>query len=140
MNLVKLGERLLNDLKPHTLSETVYDLIYTRINRLTLLMVLKCMVIDAVDRRFLQVVDGYRCEFLDPERLLALSENQEYQMERGFIDEAVGKGDSCFAILDGHRLASYGWYSTRPTKVNEDLELQFDGRYVYMYKGFTHPN
>src|SRR5262245_7418224 len=38
MNLVKLGERLLNDVKTHTLSDTVYDLIYTRVNRLTLLM------------------------------------------------------------------------------------------------------
>ena len=56
MNLVKLGERLLNDVKTHTLSDTVYDLIYTRINRLTLLMALKCVAIDAVDRRFLQGV------------------------------------------------------------------------------------
>jgi ribosomal protein S18 acetylase RimI-like enzyme len=140
MNLVKLGERLLNDVKTHTLSDTVYDLIYTRINRLTLLMALKCVTIDAVDRSFLQGCEGYRRQFLDPATLLALSENPEYEIEKDFLDEAVGKGDSCFAIFDGDRLASYGWYSTKPTKVNEDLELQFDGRYVYMYKGFTHPN
>jgi len=42
MNLVKLGERLLNYVKTHTLSYTIYDIIYTRVNRLTLLMVLKC--------------------------------------------------------------------------------------------------
>jgi hypothetical protein len=140
MNLVRLGERLLNDVKTHTLSDTIYDLIYTRINRLTLLMALKCVAIDAVDRGFLQGCEGYRRQFLDPATLLALSENPEYEMEKDFLDEAVGKGDSCFAIFDGDRLASYGWYSTKPTKVNEDLELQFDGRYVYMYKGFTHPN
>jgi hypothetical protein len=140
MNLVKLGERLLNDVKTHTLSNAIYDLIYTRINRLTLFMALKCVAIDAVDRSFLQGCEGYRRQFLDPATLLALSENPEYEMEKDFLDEAVGKGDSCFAIFDGDRLASYGWYSTKPTKVNEDLELQFDGRYVYMYKGFTHPN
>jgi GNAT superfamily N-acetyltransferase len=140
MNLVKLGERVLNDVKTHTLSDTVYDLLYTRVNRLTLLMVLKCVSIDAVDRRFLQGCDGYRRQFLDPATLLVLSENPEYEMEKDFLDEALGKGDSCFAIFDGDRLASYGWYSTKPTKVNEDLELQFDGRYVYMYKGFTHPS
>jgi hypothetical protein len=140
MNLVKLGERLLNDVKTHTLSNAIYDLIYTRINRLTLFMALKCVAIDAVDRGFLQGCEGYRRQFLDPATLLALSENPEYEMEKDFLDEAFGKGDSCFAIFDGDRLASYGWYSTKPTKVNEDLELQFDGRYVYMYKGFTHPN
>src|SRR5262245_32497331 len=129
MNLVKLGERLFNEVKTHTLSDTIYDQIYTRVNRLTLLMVLKCVAIDAVNRGFLQGCDVYRPRFLDPATLLALSEDPEYEMEQDFLDEAVGKGDSCFAIFDGHRLASYGWYSTKPTKVNEDLELQFDGRF-----------
>jgi hypothetical protein len=140
MNIVELREQLLNDSKTYTLSDTVYDLIYKCVNRLAPLMVLKCVAIDAVDRKLLQVFDSYRCEFLDPERLLALSENREYQMGKDFLDEAISKGDECFAILDGHRIASYGWYSIKPTKVNEDLELRFDERYVYMYKGFTHPN
>src|SRR5262245_8001471 len=126
MSLVKLGERLLNGIKTHTLADTVYDLVYNGVNRLTLLMVLKCVAIDSVDRRYLQECDGYSGQFLAPSTLLALSENPEYEIEKDFLDEAVGKGDSCFAIFDGHRLASYGWYSTKPTKVNEDLELQFD--------------
>jgi hypothetical protein len=140
MDLVRLRERLLNDLKAHTVSDTVYDLFYRGVNRLAPLMVLKCIAVHTVDRRFLQAPGGYRCEFLDPERLLRLSENPEYQLGRDFLDEAIGKGDQCFAIFDAHRLASYGWYSIKPTKVNQDLELQFDKRYIYMYNGFTHPN
>jgi hypothetical protein len=140
MNLVELREQISNDSKTYALSSAVYDLIYRCFNHLTSLMVLKCVTIDAVDHKFLQGVNSYRCEFLDPERLSAISENREYQMDRDFLDEAISKGDECFAILDGHRLASYGWYSIKPTKVNEDLELRFDERYVYMYKGFTHPN
>jgi hypothetical protein len=122
------------------MSETVYNLIYKCVNRLTLFMVLKCLTIDTVDLRFLQGVEGYRCEFLAPATLKALSENREYQIEKIFLKEAMDKGDECFAFFDGHRLASYGWYSTTPTRVNEDLELRFDERYVYMYKGYTHPN
>ncbi|MBO0724016.1 MAG: GNAT family N-acetyltransferase [Blastocatellia bacterium] len=140
MNLVKLRERLLNDVKARGMSNTVYDLIYRGVNRFTPLMVLKCVAIDAVDRSFLEWTGAYRCEFLDQERLLRLSENPEYQIDRDFLDEAIGKGDACFAILDADRLASYGWYSTSPTKVNKDLELQFGERRVYMYNGFTHPN
>ncbi len=140
MNIVRRGERFLNDLKTYSLSETFYNLIYKCFNRFTLFMALKCVAIDTVDRRFLQGAEGYRCEFLDPATLLALPENREYQMEKNFLHEAAGKGDECLAIFNGHCLASYGWYSTKPTMVNEDLELHFDERYVYMYKGFTHPN
>jgi hypothetical protein len=138
MNLVNLVERRLNSARMTPLSDIFYDIIYKCVNRLTLLMVLKCVTIDTVDPKFLQGGDGYICEFLNAERLLTLPESREYQIERDFLYEAIDKGDECFAIFDGHRLASYGWYSTRPTKMNEDLELHFDERYVYMYKGYTH--
>jgi len=72
MSLVKLGERLLNGMKTHMLADTVFDLVYTGVNRFTLLMVLKRVAIEAVDRRFLQGCDGYRPQFLDPATLLAL--------------------------------------------------------------------
>jgi hypothetical protein len=103
-------------------------------------MVLKCLTIDTVDRRFLDPSDRYTCEFADPGLLRALAANREYEMTSDFLDEAIGKGDACFVILDGDSLASYGWYATKPTKVNDDLELRFAEEYVYMYKGFTHPD
>ncbi len=49
------------------------------------------------------------------------------------------KGDYCYAILDGEKLASYGWYSTKPTSINPELVLYFNDQWVYMYKGYTHP-
>jgi Acetyltransferase (GNAT) family len=133
-------ERLSTRANTYPLSATAYDLVYKSVNRLTLLMVMKCLTIDTVDRGFLQRGGTYTCAFLDAERLRTLSESREYELERDFLDEALSKGDQCLAILDGDRLASYGWYSTKPTKVNEGLEINFDERYVYMYKGFTHPS
>lgn len=103
-------------------------------------MVLKCITIDVPDPGFLSNNNGYLCQFLDPERLMDLSKNQEYQLEREFLSEALSKGDDCFVILDGDRLANYGWYSNKPTKVSQELELRFDERYIYMYNGYTHPN
>jgi len=140
MNLVKIREHLLNSLKTHGLSDTVYDFGYRGFNHLTLFMVLKCLMIDTADRKFLQSKNGYTCEFLDPENLMVLSKNPEYQLKRNFLEEAIGKGDECFAILDGGSLASYGWYASRPTKVSDELELHFNEGYVYMYNGYTHPN
>jgi acetyltransferase (GNAT) family protein len=140
MKLDNLREQLSKRANTQTVSATAYDLAYKSVNRLTLLMVMKCLTIDTVDRGFLQRNEKYAYEFLDAERLRTLAENPEYEMKRDFLDEAIAKGDACFAILDGDRLASYGWYSNTPTKVNADLEINFDERYVYMYKGFTHPS
>ncbi len=140
MKLDNLRERMSKRANTYPVSATAFDLVYKSVNRLTLLMVMKCLTIDTVDRGFLQRDEKYTCEFLDAERLRAFAESSENEMKRDFLDEAIGKGDECFAILDGDRLASYGWYSTTPTKVNKDLEINFDERYVYMYKGFTHPS
>jgi hypothetical protein len=140
MNLVRIKERFLNNVKTHGLSDTIYDAAYRGVNRFTLLMVLKCVTIDAVDPGFLRNNNGYTCEFLDPEKLIDLSKNQEYQLKGDFLSEAINKGDECFAIMDGDSLASYGWYSNRPTRVNDELELHFNEQYIYMYNGFTHPN
>ncbi len=43
-------------------------------------------------------------------------------------------------FLAGDDLAAYGWYSNKPTTLDfEGLRLQFDDKYIYMYKGFTAP-
>jgi hypothetical protein len=140
MKLDNLRERLSKRANTYPVSATAYDLVYKSVNRLTLLMVMKCLTIDTVDRGFLQQDEKYTCKFLDAEQLRTLQKSGEYEMKKDFLEDAIGKGDECLAILDGDRLASYGWYSTKPTKVNQDLEIDFDERYVYMYKGFTHPS
>jgi len=140
MNLVRIKEQFLNGVKTSGLSDAVYDLGYRSVNRFTMLKILKCVMIDTADRKFLQGANGYTYEFLDPEKLIVLSKNREYKLERGFLNEAISKGDECFAILDGDSLASYGWYSNQSTRVSNVLELHFNERYIYMYNGFTHPN
>ena len=40
--------------------------------------------------------------------------------------------------MDGDRLASYGWYATRPLIVAAGLYLDFDPAYAYMHTGYTH--
>jgi hypothetical protein len=70
--------------------------------------------------------------------LMKFSRNSEHELTPSFIHSSLEKGDECCAILDGDALASYGWYSRRPTLLdNEHLVLRFDRNYVYMYKGLT---
>ena len=117
-----------------------YDLGYRSLNRLILFKVLKGVTINRVDPDYLVCDARYRCSFLEPERLRALGHDPANEMPPEFLDEALGKGDECHGILDGDQLASYGWYARTPTAIDPpELRLHFGARYVYMYKGLTHP-
>lgn len=58
---------------------------------------------------------------------------------REFYEGAIARGDRCHYMADGNRVASYGWYATRPVPAVDDTWIHFSPEYVYMYKGFTCP-
>jgi hypothetical protein len=63
------------------------------------------------------------------------------EMSPFFIADAMARGDRCYAVCEGTLAVSMSWYSTRPTRLGlGELVLYFAPRYVYMYKGFTHPS
>ena len=55
--------------------------------------------------------------FLTEEMLRRFGRDPENNMSKSFLEEALAKGDECYGILDGTRLASYGWYSTKPSRI-----------------------
>lgn len=110
------------------------------VNRVVFFRVLKCVQVSEVDPRYLAIDPRFEHRFLDAATLRRFSEDPKYDLSPEFLDEALGKGDQCYGILDGDRLASFGWYSVVPTKISDDLRFHFDPRYVYMYKGFTDPD
>jgi len=119
---------------------TLYDLAYRGINVVLLFKVLKGVVIERVDPAYLACDARFRCSFLEPERLRALGRDPANGMSPAFLDEALAKGDECYAIMEGDAIASYGWYARTPTAIDPpDLRLHFNAGYVYMYKGFTPP-
>jgi hypothetical protein len=129
----------------HGIGATLYHAAYRAANHVTEVAVWNALVInlDMVNERFLT----------DPQRslgrLVGAEEMRRYVSDPGnlltgrFIDEAAAKGDRCYALFDGDRVMSYGWYSTRPTRLTEvasDAVIHFDPSYAYMYHGFTHPD
>jgi hypothetical protein len=113
------------------------DLALSIVNRAAYVRILKCVVVDSVSGPLEEC--RYAHGFVDRERLLEWSRDPAYEIDAHFLAGALDKGDRCYGIWEGDTLASYGWYSNRPTAVNDDLVLSFDPAYVYMYKGFTHP-
>src|SRR6266540_3997133 len=75
------------------------------------------MIIDSVDPHYLGSNNGYQFTFLGRDTLLAFTENKEYELSEEFVWRALKKGDECYGILDGPTLASYGWYSSKPTEI-----------------------
>ncbi len=82
---------------------------------------------------------GYAGEFIDYETLRRQSANDpELEMNEEFLTEAIEKQDRCYTISTDGRIVSYGWYSQKPTRMN-DFYFHFDSQYIYMYNGFTIP-
>jgi hypothetical protein len=129
------------NLKNLGISAVLYDLTVRAINRVTFFTILKGVKIVDVDPKCLKI-DGKFCHgFLSEAQLREFAKNPAYEMTDKFLDQALEKGDQCYGILDGNNLASYGWYSNKPTAIHpEDLLLNFSNEYIYMYKGFTHEN
>ncbi len=119
----------------------IHSLKYSFLNKITFYKELQGMIVtmDTLNKKYLEGNPKYIHKFLSPEEVKKYSEDTETQLSQKFLDRALPNGDRCFAILDGDFLASYGWYSTKPTPINSELELHFDPSWVYMYKGYTHP-
>lgn len=110
-------------------------------NRVALFKILKGIRIETVDRAFLECDGKYRGLFLDEAMLREFSADPKNELSREFLDEALAKGDECYAFVAGSDLAAYGWYSKKPTDVElPGLRLHFSDQYVYVYKGFTAAN
>lgn len=121
------------------LSHTLHDLALRGANRAMLIKILKGMAVERVNPAYLVCPEPYCPLFLDAVRLREFSRDPVNELPEKFLEEALSKGDECFGILSGERLAAYGWYSRKPTRIDPpDLMLDPGDRYVYMYKGFTH--
>lgn len=122
----------------HGKASAFYDVVVRGLNKCLYYRILQCLVIETVDERCLALPPQFRFVKLEPAQLLKFSKNPANEITAEFVRSSVEKGDECFAILDGETLASYGWYSRRPTLLDDErLTLHFNDDYIYMYKGFT---
>lgn len=109
-------------------------------NRLGYFQLLKCVTIAEPPAEYLDAGPKYVCRFLTPEELFHYSADPANKLSADFLRDALAKGDECYAILDGAKLASYGWYSTGATEIEDGgLAISFAKGWVYMYKGYTLP-
>ncbi|GAB3379559.1 protein kinase family protein [Azotobacter armeniacus] len=132
--------RLRRKLQQTSVAQTLHLLLVRALNQLILFKILRGVRLLKVDPAFLVCPASYTPGFLDEQQLRHFARDPENALDDSFLNEAMVKGDRCYAILDGDNLAAYGWYSRLPTRIDPpDMLLDFDPAYVYMYKGLTKP-
>jgi len=134
-------EDLRRDLNYAGLSGTAFDLAYRLTNKCAPFMILKLMKItmETMNRALVALPAGLQVAFPEEADLRRYARDSANDLTDAFLDQALAKGDRCYAILDGDVLASYGWYSRDDTHITDELVLRFSREWLYMYKAYTMP-
>jgi len=129
----------------HGIVPTLARLVYLSSNKITPALIMKGLILspDHVNPQFLGEADGH-WRFLERDELEYFGgADHKLELEQGFVAEAIAQGHRCYGLVTNNTLASYAWYSTRPTPIDmntlPNLMGHFDPSYVYAYKGYTAP-
>jgi len=129
------------NLRRYGLAAAAHDVGWRALNKIVDLSVLRGMTVrlqDVPDPRFFDA-QGLDARFVGEDELARFAAAGAHDLCADFLREARARGDRCYALFDGEALAAYGWYSGVPTPIGHNFVLHFDGRYTYMYKGYTVP-
>ena len=122
----------------HGARNFIHALCLRAVNAALPFKILKGVAIEAPNAAFLACPPDYAAGLLDQAQLREFAADADNEMSPQFVETVLTKGDECYAIRDGTKLAAYGWYARTPTPVGvPSLLLRFSDAYVYMYKGFT---
>lgn len=128
-----------NNYERFGLAKTLYDAVYRGINSLCVFQSLTGMTATVDSLSMIELPDDSDLEikFLSRDELIDYAKDPINELTEEFLDVAFRKGDRCLAILDKGVIASYGWYSNKPTRILNNIDLFFSPEWMYMYKGFT---
>ena len=134
--LKKLRERV----RRHGFRNTLCAIALKLVNSVFVFRIFRGLYVEQPNVSFFKCPPGLTAGFLSAQQLREYARDPGTEMPDTFIDVALPRGHECHAIREGETLAAYGWYATGSTRVGiAQLEIAFDPRYVYMYKGFTVP-
>ncbi|HTE52497.1 MAG TPA: GNAT family N-acetyltransferase [Kofleriaceae bacterium] len=140
MNLGRALQHVRDSARQYGAGAALHELQYLAVNRVVPFQILKGMtvVVDDIEPSMFEAA-GYQIRFASREEVLRAIADPEVaeEMSVEFARAALDRCDECYAVFDGDRMVSFGWYSSRPTPVADDVLLRFDPSWVYMYKGYT---
>jgi hypothetical protein len=131
-------EKIRRKLARHGAWKSLLQLLLRVLGSTLQLRVLRGVHLEQPDPAFLGCDPRYTSGFQSVRTLRRFAVAPASELSHAFMREALRKGDACYAVCEGGKLVSSGWYSTQPTSIGSpDLVLHFAPGYVYMYKGLT---
>src|SRR6185436_1943653 len=123
-------------LRRHGAAAAAYEAVVKGLGGVADFKILRGVFVARPDPAFLDC--PYQPMLLTEAQLREYARDPANEISPEFIDEATARGDQCYAICDGGRLAAYGWYAFSATPIGlPGVLLHYSPGYVYMYKGFT---
>lgn len=100
---------------------------------------LRAVALESVDAELSRCPPRYAHGFLDEAAIRRFSRDPANHLPGSFVDDALSHGDLCYGLFDGGVLASFGWYSRRPTPLDHGLVFHVGPGHVYKYNSYTRP-
>jgi hypothetical protein len=136
-----LQEKVQLRLKRHGARNLLHVLLMRAVNAIASFKILRGVYVEEPAAAYLACPEAYAAGLFTAEAMRPFTADAGNELPGSFIDSVRRKGDECYAILDGGKLAAYGWYASTLTPIGSPgLVLRFSDAYVYMYKGFTGDN
>ena len=130
-------QKIRRKLARHGLWNSLQQLVLRLLRSTLQFRVLRGVHLEQPDPAFLGCASRYTSGFQTVRTLRRFAVAPANELSHSFLREALRKGDACYALCEGPKLVSSGWYSTQPTTIESGLVLHFAPGYVYMYKGLT---
>src|SRR5689334_12064263 len=131
MNLDRVVEQIKDNYRRYGLWATIHEVEYRVLNTFSHFEILKGMLVtlpDVTDPEMFEA-PGFVGRFVDSAELEPFARGGKHDLDVSFLQEADRRGDRCYGIFAGEALASYGWYSNKPTDIDEHFVLHFDPTY-----------
>ena len=74
---------------------------------------------------------------IEKDELLEVHKDSELRMSKGFIKQAISRGDLAFGAFDGRRLVSYIWRAVDSAPDADGVWIRVNKPYNYSYKSYT---
>jgi len=82
---------------------------------------------------------GIEYRQIETDELVAAVDDSELELDRGFVLDAIDRGDFAFGAFDNDNLIAYSWRSVTCAPHTHDLWVRVRRPYNYAYKSFTRP-
>src|ERR1044071_4434516 len=97
-------EAVQRKIRRHGLAATGYETAIKALGALVEFKIMRGVFVDRPDPAFLEC--PYQPMLLDAAALRRFARDPANELSQEFIDEATARGDQCYAICDGERLAA----------------------------------